>query len=113
MPARLLATVLVAGLLAAACGAGDPQQTATSDPQVTTSQASDPPEAAAGTSATTNQPDGADPAVEVGVDPPPTEPIATDIPAVDTIDVRTGETVNLQSLVPSEKPLLFWFWAPH
>lgn len=35
------------------------------------------------------------------------------IPDVDVIDVRTGDTVSLQSLAPSDTPLLFWFWAPH
>ena len=35
------------------------------------------------------------------------------IPDVDVIDVRTGDTVSLQSFAPSDTPLLFWFWAPH
>ena len=36
-----------------------------------------------------------------------------DVPDLDMIDVSTGATVNLQSLVDHEKPLLFWFWTPH
>lgn len=35
------------------------------------------------------------------------------IPLVDTVDVRTGNTVNLGSVVPSDKPVLLWAWAPH
>lgn len=35
------------------------------------------------------------------------------IPDVEVIDVRTGQTVSLQSFAPNDTPLLFWFWAPH
>lgn len=38
---------------------------------------------------------------------------AGDVPDLDMVSVYTGETVNLQSLVSGETPLLFWFWAPH
>ena len=37
----------------------------------------------------------------------------TDIPDLDFVDVTTGEVVNLRSFIPSDTPLLFWFWAPH
>ena len=36
-----------------------------------------------------------------------------DVPDLDMIDVYTGATVNLRSLVDNTKPLLFWFWTPH
>lgn len=36
-----------------------------------------------------------------------------DVPDIDMIDVSTAATVNLQSLVDHETPLLFWFWSPH
>ncbi len=36
-----------------------------------------------------------------------------DVPGIDMIDVSTGATVNLRSLVDNTKPLLFWFWVPH
>ena len=36
-----------------------------------------------------------------------------DVPDLDMVDVHTGETVNLQTLVTGQTPLLFWFWAPH
>lgn len=35
------------------------------------------------------------------------------VPAVDVVDVRSGATVNLGSIVPSDKPVLLWAWAPH
>jgi len=38
---------------------------------------------------------------------------ASDLPAVDVRNLATGETLNLQSLLPSTKPLVVWFWAPY
>jgi ABC-type glycerol-3-phosphate transport system substrate-binding protein len=35
------------------------------------------------------------------------------LPDVDVVDVGAGATVNLRSLLPSDRPLLIWFWAPH
>ncbi len=39
--------------------------------------------------------------------------VPSDFPDVDVLDVRTGETVNLTSLAPRDKPALLWFYAPH
>ena len=36
-----------------------------------------------------------------------------DVPDLGMVNVHTGATVNLQTLVTGETPLLFWFWAPH
>lgn len=36
-----------------------------------------------------------------------------EIPDAEVRDVKSGETVNIHSLAPSELPILFWFWAPH
>ncbi len=49
--------------------------------------------------------------------PPAPEPEATivvseDVPNRDMIDIHTGATVNLRSVVKGDKPLLFWFWSP-
>jgi ferric-dicitrate binding protein FerR (iron transport regulator) len=38
---------------------------------------------------------------------------AAGLPEVDVLDVADGSTVQLGSLLPAEKPLLVWFWAPH
>ncbi len=35
------------------------------------------------------------------------------VPSVDVTDVRSGATVDLASIVPSDKPVLLWAWAPH
>lgn len=38
---------------------------------------------------------------------------ASPLPAVDVVDVATGETVALAGLLPADKPVLVWMWAPH
>jgi hypothetical protein len=40
----------------------------------------------------------------------PTDPL---LPAVATVDLHTGDVVRLDWLLPSAKPVLLWFWAPH
>ena len=40
-------------------------------------------------------------------------PVASKLPAIDVVNVNTGETVNLASLGGGDKPILFWAWAPH
>ncbi len=84
MRVRLLACAVIVALAAAACGADD---VATNPEPASTGAdvaASDAPAGAAG-----------------------------DVPDLDMISAYTGETVNLQSLVSGETPLLLWFWAPH
>ncbi|MEX2586700.1 MAG: hypothetical protein WD602_01730 [Actinomycetota bacterium] len=49
-----------------------------------------------------------------GVDPvSQAEPGGNVLPEVAVLDVDTGDTVNLGSLVPAPRPILLWFWAPH
>lgn len=36
-----------------------------------------------------------------------------DLPDVEVVDIATGEKLALTSLVPAQRPLLVWFWAPH
>lgn len=40
-------------------------------------------------------------------------PAAVEVPDAVLTDVASGEEVSLRSMVPSERPVLFWFWAPH
>lgn len=35
------------------------------------------------------------------------------VPELDVLNVGTGDTVDLGSLVPAQRPILLWFWAPH
>ena len=92
MPRRLIAIVVTSILIGAACSGGE------------TDQATSAPTELSDASAVDSVAGGG----EAG---PPTA--GTDIPAVDVIDVRTGETVSLQSFATGETPILFWFWAPH
>ena len=43
-------------------------------------------------------------------EPPPVDSV---LPAVDLLEVSTGADVPFAGLVPSEKPILLWAWAPH
>ncbi|MCP3854068.1 MAG: hypothetical protein GY745_09400 [Actinomycetia bacterium] len=49
--------------------------------------------------------------------PAPTEaaadPVLNLFPDVDVIEIATGETINLLSLIAIDQPVLLWFWAPH
>lgn len=35
------------------------------------------------------------------------------LPAVDVVDIATGGDVALASVLPADKPVLVWMWAPH
>lgn len=48
-----------------------------------------------------------------GDDEPAVEGVSDDLLDFDMIDVQTGETVNIRSLVDGETPLLFWLWSPY
>ena len=83
MRIRLLTCAVMVALAAAACGADD---------ATVTEPASTGTDAAASDAAASP---------------------AGDVPDLNMVSVYTGATVNLQSLVSGETPLLFWFWAPH
>ena len=38
---------------------------------------------------------------------------ATVLPDLSVTDIATGDQVTLRSLVPADRPVLLWFWAPH
>ncbi len=39
--------------------------------------------------------------------------VASDgVPDLAMVDLSTGSTVSLRSVVSGETPLLFWFWSP-
>ncbi len=94
--------VLAASVLAltlAACGGGgesddDVDAGATNPPAETTVPDTAPPGAATDTTAP----------VPTGESP---------LPQVEVRDVATGEMLQLAALLPSDRPLLVWFWAPH
>lgn len=46
-------------------------------------------------------------------DPAPTLSPENVVPSVDVVDVRADVVVDVQSIVPSDRPVLVWAWAPH
>lgn len=57
--------------------------------------------------APTSTPDGE------GTAEPKTAKGGGDLPSVEVVNVATGQEFDFASLVPAERPLLVWFWAPH
>jgi thiol-disulfide isomerase/thioredoxin len=101
---RLPALAAVALMLLAACGSVASSESGSdvaADPATAVTSAPPSPEA----------PAAASPG-PAATDLPPVSPDSL-VPAVDVVDVRTGDTVNLGSVVPSDKPVLLWAWAPH
>lgn len=84
----------LAGLvaLAAACGS-DGTTTAAGGPAAPT---------------TTAAPSTDTPATEA-----PGPAAGADLPAIDVVDLASGDEVDLQSLAQPGRPTLLWFWAPH
>ena len=57
--------------------------------------------------------DDEEPAEDASDGEPGAVDISDDLLDFDMIDVQTGETVNIRSLVDGETPLLFWLWSPY
>lgn len=43
----------------------------------------------------------------------PAAAVSDDVPDLAMVDVATGATVQVRSLVTGETPLLLWFWSPY
>lgn len=39
--------------------------------------------------------------------------LSDDVPNIEMIELSSGDSVNLRSLVDGERSVLLWFWAPH
>lgn len=91
---RAVALALTIALTVAACGSDGASTVA----GPTTTGATAPP-----TTAT----DGRAPSTTPGAS------TVADLPAIDVVDLATGEEVDLQSLAQPGRPTLLWFWAPH
>ena len=115
---RVTAGLVSATMLLAACGSGDSQDGATdaaaSDALPQLDSADD---------------EAASPGAESEVDPAPASSAMVDLvgeevlagseieanllPSVVVDDLNTGRKVNFRNLVPQDKPILLWMWAPH
>lgn len=73
--------------------------TTPAEPPDSPGEVEEPPADGSGTGDTEDQPG----AVE----------ISEDLLDFDMIDVQTGETVNIRSIVDGQTPLLFWLWSPY
>jgi hypothetical protein len=40
-------------------------------------------------------------------------PAPSPLPRVEVLDVASGARVQFADLIPAERPVLLWFWAPH
>lgn len=116
MRLRILVFVAAVALGAAACGSDDPPT------QAEPAEAVDPvtgepiDEMVGGDTSTVVEPEIMEeaPAVEATAEEPAAAPAGPgDVPNLQMIDMHTGATLDLQSVVDGQTPLLFWFWAPH
>ena len=126
---RLFAGGLIAvGLVAAACGGGSATEGAEaggsssapaaggtdSSPTTAPAETAAASEAQAPTEAGGGEAAGSEDSGTDGTGGGPAAvAVSADVPALEMIDVATGGSVRLVSLVTGDKPLLLWFWAPH
>ncbi len=87
-----MAAAVVVGV--AACGA-DPESPSTAPP---VTEAQDSPDGTTDGSTTTS-------AAPAAARP--------DLPAIDVVELASGDTVDLTALATAGRPSLLWFWAPH
>ncbi len=121
---RLAIGAAAVGLVAAACGSDDPVAEPAAEPAG--SEAAEVAEVAEPSPTTEDGSAGAE-TVDEGITDDGTEADGTagsaapepalagpgDVPDLQMIDMHTGTTLGLQSVVDGQTPLLFWFWAPH
>ena len=98
---KVLAIAVGLALSAAACG------DSVNNPEAAPTEAPAPTQAPATQALATQAP-----APELTTESAAPAP-ESDLPSVDLVDVSTGNTVNLASFAPSDRPLVLWFWAPH
>lgn len=109
-PSRLAVTAVAATLILAACGGGD-NGDSTSDGDAASGDAA--------SSDDSGEEVAAAPAAAAGVDLggealDPASDVETNLfPDLVVDDVVREKKVNLRNLVPSEKPVLLWMYAPH
>ncbi len=115
---RRVTAGLVAGtVLLAACGGGGSESDAGSGdalPEVDESSDSGDADAATDDIEAAPAPSGSAAVDLVGADVLSASDIESNLlPSVIVDDINTGRKVNFRNLVPQEKPILLWMWAPH
>ena len=113
-----VAVLSIAVLGAAACSSTESRRVATQppapapspDPAPQPEPDPSPPAPAAGEGTEAPAPEAAESAPPA----PATAPAdRNELPAVNVVDVASGESLLLSSLAPADRPILVWFWAPH
>mgnify|MGYP006269686655 CR=1 FL=1 len=99
MKRRVVAALLAAGLFAAGCSGDDDIETAVVNPAT---------DAGAVTSAA-----GSDTTIPTGDTSGDTSGGESPLPRVRVRDLASGQLVDLSTLLPGDKPLAIWFWAPY
>lgn len=115
---RLLAIGLAAAFVVAACSGGesgssvDTTAAGPADEPIGTTieEATSDPSAPEPAAADDEPVPDAAPAEQA---PAEAEPVASDLPDTAVIDVNSGGEFVLSDLVPSDRPILLWMWAPH
>ena len=114
--------LIVAALAAGGCGGGSGSEgsgTADSSSATAAGGADSSPTAAPAETGAAAEPQAP---AEPGGDQPDSEgasangaavAVSADVPDLEMVDVASGSSVRLASLVTGDKPLLLWFWAPH
>ena len=112
---RIVAGTMAGALIVAACGGGG-------DDAGSGAQAGDPPPAVDSDGSGDVAADTpAAPAIEgagfvdlIGAEVIPEADVASNLlPSVVLDDVTNGRKVNFRNLVPQDKPILLWMYAPH
>ena len=100
------------GTLATACGSDDPVAEPASNQAAGAAEVAEPsPTSEDGGGSAGSQ--AVDEGAAEGAAPEPALAGPGDVPDLQMIDMHTGTTLDLQSVVDGQTPLLFWFWAPH
>lgn len=111
---RVTAGLVAATLLLAACGGADEgtdADTGAALPQVEESADGGEATPAESGGAASDSPTAVD---LVGADVLPASDFEANLlPSVVVDDINTGRKVNFRNLVPQDKPILLWMWAPH
>ena len=104
-PGAILCAVACAALVIGACGSTSTAKTATDGAKVST-----PTTERVGASLTSPPSHPLGTAVEA---PTTTAALSSPLPSIEVLDVATGKRVQLATFLPSNRPVLVWFWAPH
>jgi hypothetical protein len=112
------ATIIISAALVAGCGSSAARVSPGALPKAAASTSTSAAAGSSDSSLAAKPVEGPTSTASTGVVSPiiiGTDPIieGSPLPPVPTIDLHTGNIVRLDWLLPGDKPVLIWFWAPH